>query len=187
MKPYTIKEPIAIPYFDHDHKSLKNTIENSSSRRNMTKWHFIKRKVRNILLNRWAYTCPLNGWRVKMHKKRGVTIGDNVYIGQYCTIDNAYPEYIYIEDNVSLAGHVTVLAHSNPYPHFKNIVESAVEPVVIKEGAWIADGVIILKGVTIGKNAIVSAGTVVDKNVPDCCLAQGNPMKILTNFTALID
>lgn len=187
MKPYTVKEPIIIPYFDHDHKSLKNTIQNSSVRRNMTKWQFICRKIRNIILSRWAYTCPLNGSRVKMNRKRGVTIGENVYIGQYCTIDNAYPEYIYIEDNVSLAGHVTVLAHSNPYPHFKNVVESGVSPVVIKEGAWIADGVIILRGVTIGKNAIISAGTVVDKDVPDCSLAQGNPMKIITDFSSLID
>ena len=59
--------------------------------------------------------------------------------------------------------------------------------MVIKEGAWIADGAIILRGVTIGKNAIVSAGTVVDKDVPDCSLAKGNPMKIVVDFTALID
>ncbi|MBQ9339848.1 MAG: acyltransferase [Paludibacteraceae bacterium] len=113
-------------------------------------------------------------------------MGENVYIGLHCTIDNAYPEYVYIEDNVSLAGNVTILAHSNPYGHFKNVVESGVSPVVIKEGAWVADGAIILRGVTIGKNAIVSAGTVVDKDIPDCALAKGNPMKIAADFSALI-
>lgn len=187
MKSYTVKEAITIPYFDHDHKSLKNTIKSSSSRRGMNVLHFAIRKVRNILLSRWAYNCPLNGPRVRMNRKRGVTIGENVYLGQYCILDNAYPEYIYIEDNVSLAGCVTVLAHSNPYAHFQNITESGVSPVIIKEGAWIAEGVIILRGVTIGRNAIISAGTVVDKDVPDCSLAKGNPMKIVTDFTALID
>lgn len=187
MKPYIVKESISIPYFDHDHKSLIHTIKSSSSRRNMGFMQFAFRKICNILLSRWAYICPLNGLRVKMNKKRGVTIGDNVYIGQYCTLDNAYPEYIYIEDNVSLAGFVNIIAHSNPYPHLKNVTESGVSPVVIKEGAWIADGAIILRGVTIGKNAIVSAGTVVDKDVPDCSLAKGNPMKIVVDFTALID
>lgn len=187
MKTYTVRESITIPYFDHDHKSLRNTIKSSSGRRNMGQMQFVCRKIRNILLSRWSYICPLNGLRVKMHRKRGVTIGNNVYIGQYCNLDNAYPEYIYIEDNVSLAGLINIIAHTNPYPHFKNVIESSVEPVIIKEGAWIADGVIILKGVTIGKNAIVSAGTVVDKNVPDCCLAKGNPMKIVTDFTALMD
>ena len=187
MKKYSIKKPEQIPYFDHDHKSLKNTIKNSSDRRGMSKWQFVCRKIRNILLSRWSYNCPLNGLRVKMNRNRGVTIGENVYIGLHCTIDNAYPEYIYIEDNVSLAGDVTILAHSNPYPHFKNVTESSVSPVVIKEGAWIADGVIILRGVTIGKNAIVSAGPVVDKDIPDCAVVKGNPMKIIADISALID
>ena len=103
-------------------------------------------------------------------------------------IDGAFIKTdIYIEDNVSLAGHVTVLAHSNPYPHFKNVVESGVSPVIIKEGAWVADGAIILRGVTIGKNAIVSAGTVVDKDVPDNSIAKGNPMKIVADFSSLIE
>ena len=187
MKPYTVRESITIPYFDHDHKSLMNTIKSSSSRRNMSKMQFVFRKIRNILLSRWSYICPLNGLRVKMHRKRGVTIGENVYIGQYTQIDDAYPENVYIEDNVSIVSNVSIVAHTNPYPQFKNIVESSVSPVIIKEGAWIADGAIILRGVTIGKNAIVSAGTVVDKDVPDCSLVQGNPMKIVADFTALID
>lgn len=186
MKPYTIKEPITIPYFDHDDSSLWKTIQNSSSRRQMSSMSFIFRKIRNIILSRWSYHCPLNKFRVRWNRKRGVTIGENVYIGQLCMIDNAYPEYVYIEDNVSLAGNISILAHSNPYEHFKNVVEAGVSPVVIKEGAWVADGVIILRGVTIGKNAIVSAGTVVDKDVPDCAFAKGNPMKILADFSALI-
>ena len=186
MKQYTIKQPVSISYFDHDDKSLWNTILHSSARRGMSPFLFIVRKIRNIILARWSYTCPLNGLRVKYNRRRGVTIGDNVYIGQYCTIDNAYPEYVYIEDNVSLAGNVTILAHSNPYPHFKNVVESAVAPVVIKEGAWIADGAIILRCIIIGKNAIVSAGTVVDKNIPDGAVVSGNPMKIVADITNLI-
>ena len=60
MKSYTVKEAITIPYFDHDHKSLKNTIKSSSSRRGMNVLHFAIRKVRNILLSRWAYNCPLS-------------------------------------------------------------------------------------------------------------------------------
>ena len=87
---------------------------------------------------------------------------------------------------MSLARNVTVLAHSNPYAHFSSVVEAGVSPVIIKQGAWIADGVIILRGVTIGENAIVSAGTVVDKDVPANSLAKGNPMKIVADFSALI-
>lgn len=184
---YQVREAITIPYFDHDDSSLRKTIQNSSSRRAMSPLRFALRKIRNIILSHMSYRCPLNSFRVRWNRRRGVTIGKNVYLGMYCVIDNAYPEYVYIEDNVSLAGSVIVLAHSNPYTHFKNVVESSVAPIVIKEGAWIADGAIILRGVTIGKNAIVSAGTVVDKDVPDNSLAKGNPMKIVADFSALME
>lgn len=80
-----------------------------------------------------------------------------------------------------------MIAHSNPYPHFKNVVESMVAPIVVKEGAWIGEGAIILRGVTIGKYAIVCAGTVVDKDVPDYSMAKGNPMKIVANYKSLMD
>ncbi len=186
MKEYSIRESNLIPYFDHD-KKIGKTIRNSSKRRGISPLYFTFRKIRNTLLYRLSYMCSFNGLRIKMQRGRGVTIGENVYIGQRTVIDNAYPEYVYIEDNVSLAGGVTLIAHANPYPHFHNVVASEVAPIVIKEGAWIAEGAIILKGVTIGKNAIVCAGTVVDKDVPDCSVAQGNPMKIVTEFSALMD
>lgn len=187
MKAYKVRKAIAIPYFDHDNKSLANTIRNSSARRKMNPIVFAVRKIRNILYSRWSFKSPLNSLRVKWNRKRGVTIGDNVYIGLHTVIDNAYPEFVYIEDNVSVAESVLIIAHSNPYPHFKNIVESSVAPIVIKEGAWIGSGAIILRGVTIGKSAIISAGAVVDKDVPDYTLAQGNPMKLVTDFSALIE
>lgn len=181
------RERIIIPYFDHDNTSLIRTIRNSSARRNMNPLMFSIRKMRNIVYAHWSFGCPLNGWRVRWNRRRGVTIGNNVYIGLHTTIDNAYPEFVYIEDNVSIAESVQIIAHSNPYPHFRNVVESSVAPIVIKEGAWIGSGAIILRGVTIGRNAIVSAGTVVDKDVPDCTLVQGNPMKIATNFSLLME
>lgn len=186
MKEYKVQEWTKIPYFNHD-KKISKTIQRSSQSRGLSPLAFAWRKLRNTFLYKRAYMCPLNGWRIKMHRKRGVTIGDNVYIGMRCVLDNAYPEYLYLEDNVSLAGGVTLIAHANPYPHFQNIVESAAAPIVIKNGAWIGENVTILRGVTIGENAIVSAGTVVDKDVPACSMAKGNPMKIVTEFSALMD
>ena len=97
MKPYTVLEEKPIPYFDHG-KKLSTTVKNSSVRRGMSPLAFAWRKFRNIVLYRLAYLCPFNGLRIKMHRKRGITIGENVYIGQLCNLDNAYPEYIYIED-----------------------------------------------------------------------------------------
>jgi len=186
MKPYIVREAINIPYFDHDDKSLATTIRNSSSRRKMSPVRFVFRKIRNIISSRIAYNCPLNSIRVKLNRKRGVTIGENVYIGQMTLLDGAYPEYIYIEDNVGVAGGVKMIAHSNPYPHLQNIIESRVAPIVIKEGAWIGENAIILRGVTIGVKSIICAGTVVDKNVPDYTMVAGNPMRVVAEYSALI-
>ena len=171
-----IPKAIEIPYFDHG-KNLSETVRNSSKRRNMSKFHFVVRKIRNILLNRLAFFCPLNSWRVKMHRRRGITIGDNVYIGQNCCLDNAYPEYIFIGDDVTLTGEVTIVAHLNPYKHFENVFESKVTPIVIEKGAWIGVKCTLVPGARIGEYASVSAGSVVSNKVPPYTLVAGNPAK----------
>ena len=112
-----------------------------------------------------------------MHRRRGVRIGSNVYIGQNCCLDNAYPEYIIIGDDVSLAGEVTIIAHANPYAHFKGVFESFVAPVVIEKGAWIGVKCTLTAGAHIGEYASVAAGSVVNKKVPAYTLVAGNPAK----------
>jgi len=49
----------------------------------------------------------------------------------------------------------------------------------LKRNAWIGARVSILPGVTIGENAIVGTGSVVTKNIPDNCIAVGNPAKVI--------
>ena len=173
---FNIPDPIEIPYFDHG-SSLSETIRNSSKRRKMSKFHFACRKIRNIILFRMAYFCPLNSWRVKMHRRRGVHIGNNVYIGQLCNIDNAYPEYVFIEDDVTLVGEDTVIAHLNPFEHFKGVFESKVAPVVVKKGAWVGVKCTLTPGSVVGEYASVSAGSVVSNKVPPYTLVVGNPAK----------
>lgn len=171
-----IPRAIEIPYFDHG-KNLGETVRNSSKRRNISRFHFVVRKIRNIILNRMAFFCPLNSWRIKMHRRRGITIGNNVYIGQNCCLDNAYPEYIFIGDDVTLTGEVTIVAHLNPFKHFENVFESKVTPIVIEKGAWIGVKCTLVPGARIGEYASVSAGSVVSNKVPPYTLVAGNPAK----------
>ena len=180
-KAIQIPEAMEIPYFDHG-KNLSETIRNSSKRRGMSKLHFLLRKIRNTILYRLAYFCPINSWRIWMHRRRGVQIGKDTYIGQMCAIDNAYPEYVVIGDNVSIAGEVTIVAHVNPYAHFKGIFDAKVNPVVIGDGAWIGVKSALLPGAKIGEYAVVSAGTVVNGKVPPYTLVAGNPAKKIYNY-----
>lgn len=160
-----MKAKKAIPYY-HKSRNLSEQIKRSSSNREMGKVKFLLKKIRNHICESLAYNCPVNTWRVILHKWRGVHIGKNVFIGLHCTLDHAYPEYIYLEDEVGLAGDVYILAHSNPPVHLENLLESYVAPVVIKKGAWIAIKATILPDVTVGENAVVGAGVVVSTNVP---------------------
>ncbi|VBB44589.1 Galactoside O-acetyltransferase [uncultured Paludibacter sp.] len=180
-----VPESFNIPYYSAERKT-KKAIENSASRRKMSKTKFVFRKLKNIILYRFAFFCPINNWRIKMHRWRGVNIGNNVYIGIQCAIDNAYPEYIFIGDNVSIVNETTILAHSNPMLHFEGVFPSYVSPVIIKSGAWIGVKSIILPGVTVGIKSVVSAGSVVNKNVDDYTLVAGNPAKKISELEALL-
>lgn len=166
------------PYYKVS-KTLTSQILSSSKRRELSVFQFLFKKLLNYTLERLAYNCPFNSWRVKFHKWRGVKIGKNVMIGLQVTLDHSYPEYIIIEDDVSLAGNNYLLAHSNPYPHFKNVIKSFVAPVIIKKGAWLGTGAMIMPEVTVGEYSIVAAGSVVTKDVPEKVIAGGMPAKII--------
>lgn len=52
-------------------------------------------------------------------------------------------------------------------------------PVILKNNVFIGARSMILKGVTIGENSVVAAGSVVVKDIPDNCLAGGNPCVVI--------
>ena len=145
------------------------------------------RKVRNTIYMLLAYACPNNKLRQWMHRRRGVHIGKNVYLGMFCFLDNLHPEYIYIEDNASVNAGTMILTHFNPMKRYAAVFQAQMAPVLIKEGAIVAVRSTIMPGVCIGKNAVVSAGSVVDKDVADCTIVKGNPMKVVADISALID
>ena len=140
-------------------------------------------KTFDYLLSLIAYFSPYNGIRLFCHRKRGVKIGKRVLIGFHCVLDEIFPDFITIEDDVSLAGKVYILTHSNPYEFFKETLPSYVAPVIIKKNAWITINVTILPGITIGEGSIITAGSVVTKNVPSNVIAGGNPAKVIKKIT----
>ncbi|WP_101960228.1 DapH/DapD/GlmU-related protein [Vibrio harveyi] len=54
-----------------------------------------------------------------------------------------------------------------------------IAPVTIGDDAWIGYGVIILPGVSIGNRAVIGAGSVVCRDIPDDCVATGNPCAVV--------
>ena len=186
MTHFDIPDKFQIPFFDHK-KSLLGTIKSSSARRKMNPLYFAYRKIRNIILYRLAFFCPINKWRIWMHRRRGCHIGEHVYVAQECSIDNAYPELVYIEDYASLNGGCTILCHTNVREHFDGIVNCEAAPVVLRHHCLVSIHCMLLPGAEIGEYSIVSANSVVGSKVPPCTMVIGNPAKKIYSYEEIIE
>lgn len=87
-----------------------------------------------------------------------VTIGDDCFIGPNVSIYTA--------------------CHSTD-PVERNTRREWARPVTIGDNVWIGGSVTILPGVTIGSNVSIGAGSVVVKDIPDNCVAVGNPCRVV--------
>lgn len=56
------------------------------------------------------------------------------------------------------------------------------KPVLIEDNVWIGEMVTVLPGVTIGKGSIIGANSVVSKDIPEFCIAAGNPARVIKRF-----
>ena len=68
---------------------------------------------------------------------------------------------------------------------FLRIDHGEVRPRDIREGdnVWIGGNTVICPGVHIGSNTVIGAGSVVTKDIPDWCVAAGNPCRVLREIT----
>lgn len=142
-------------------------------------------KVKISLLQNLAYNCPSNGLRVRLHRWRGVHIGKDVYIGQRCSIDNLFPEYVYLEDGANLHMGTTVLTHYAARRRASVLFKSFVAPVVVRKGALVSVNATLMPGVEIGEDAVVSAGSVVEKDVAPMTVVKGVPAIQVSDFSKL--
>lgn len=51
--------------------------------------------------------------------------------------------------------------------------------ITIGDDCWIGGNVIILPGITIGRGTTIGAGSVVTKDIPEECVAVGNPCRVI--------
>ena len=115
---------------------------------------------------------PLNVVRAK-----NVKIGKNVVIMNNCLMMSVGG--ITIEDDVLVAANSQLISNNHDLQEHQIIT---CKPVHLKRNCWIGAGATILPGVTIGQNSVVGAGSVVTKDVPDNCIAVGNPAKVVKNI-----
>lgn len=112
-----------------------------------------------------------------------VTIGDRCVFGRATGIVANWR--IDIGDDVWTGHHVYITDHNHGYedltiPPGRQIGRHA--RVTIRDGAWLGHGSIVLPGVTVGRNTVVGAGSVVTTDLPDHCVAAGNPAQVLRRY-----
>lgn len=111
--------------------------------------------------------------------KMGMKIGKNCDINPGLMVDYSHCWLIELEENVTLAPQVYLLAHDASTKRELNYTR--IGKILIKKNAFIGARSVILPGVIIGENAIVAAGSVVIKSVENNTIVGGNPAKYIMN------
>lgn len=107
----------------------------------------------------------------------GVTIQQNIHL--------TCAESIIIGENTAIAANVTITDIDHPYLDIKTPIEFQplrVKPVEIGADCKLYNNVVILQGVTIGKHVTIGANSVVNKSLPNYCVAVGIPAKIVKRY-----
>ena len=118
------------------------------------------------------------------HSSPSLTIGNHVFIGEYCHITCANRisigngvltgRFVLITDN---AHGGSTYSDMKTHPLCRPIISKG--EVVINDYVWIGDKATILPGVHIGEGAIIGAGSVVTKDIPAYSIAAGNPARVI--------
>ena len=111
-----------------------------------------------------------------------IEVGKNFFANYNCTIIDVAK--VKIGDNCMLAPNVSIYTAGHPiYPATRNSSYEYGKPVTIGDNVWIGGNAVICPGVCIGNNVVIGAGSVVTKDIPDWCVAAGNPCRVIRRIT----
>ncbi len=112
-----------------------------------------------------------------------IIIGENTSIGP----NNQFSGQggIKIGKDVLFASNVILMTNNHGYKDITKPIrlqDNINKEISIGDDSWIGINVIILGGVSIGRHCVIGAGSVVSKDIPDFCIAAGNPAKIVKKY-----
>src|SRR5690349_13215764 len=111
-----------------------------------------------------------------------VLIGNNTIIG----IGSVVIGPVEIGNNVMLAQNIVVSGLNHGYEDIDLPPSKQKEirkKITICDDVWIGANSVITAGVTIGKHVVIGAGSIVTKDIPDYCVAVGNPARIIKKYS----
>jgi acetyltransferase-like isoleucine patch superfamily enzyme len=137
-------------------------------------------RLRKKILKRWARNAFFPGWRIRLLRLCGFTIGQDVYIADDLLIVEELADRgnITIGNRVSIAPRVTLVTSSHPnQSRIRAFAPVSHGPIVIEDDAWLGAGCVVLPGVRIGRGAVIGANSVVHQDVASLHVVAGHPAR----------
>jgi putative colanic acid biosynthesis acetyltransferase WcaF len=113
-------------------------------------------------------------WKLKM--------GDHVWLGENCWIDNITDVNIGSHVCISQGAMLCTGNHNYNSPAF----ELMMKPIVLEDGVWIGAKAIVCPGITAQTHSMLTAGSVATRDMDAYGIYQGNPAVLVKNRSFLV-
>lgn len=137
---------------------------------------------RIILKLRYLHEVLITTAIIKVAKKKGMKLGDNLYV-QGIPNFGSEPFLIEIGNDVTLAEGVSFINHGGDARVTKRIEKYKdgrnFGRIKIGNNTFIGKGTILMPGISIGNNCIIGSLSVVSSSVPDNSVYVGSPAKFI--------
>jgi putative colanic acid biosynthesis acetyltransferase WcaF len=100
-----------------------------------------------------------------------LNMGDNVWLGENCWIDNMEQVIIGSNSCISQGAFICTGNHNFKSPDFELMAKS----VVLAEGVWIGARSVVCPGVQAAEQSVLTAGSVITTDMESNTVYQGNP------------
>jgi acetyltransferase-like isoleucine patch superfamily enzyme len=117
---------------------------------------------------------------------KGCTVGSyvdiegDVHVGDFVSLQSGcyLTRGVIIEDKVFCGPRIVTMNDKSISYRRPSLIFTRRAPRLLR-AARIGGGSVLCPGVTIGENALIGAGSVVTHDVPDRCIAMGNPARVV--------
>jgi acetyltransferase-like isoleucine patch superfamily enzyme len=160
---------------------------------------FVHKRGKNSIIRR--------GVRMDVFPYNKFEMGEQSVIESFATINNGVGDVIIGSQTIVGLGDVIIgpVSIGNEVMLAQNIVISGMnhgyqdvtvsprqqkeicKQITIGDNVWIGANAVITAGVSIGKHCVIGAGSVVTKDIPDLCVAIGNPAKVVKKYNPLTE